>query len=436
MFRPFCLLAAIVGITVQLAAQSRPAPPPTNPARLAGEWIFEMEGDGQPQRVTLTASGDSLRGQVYGQNFAASLTGTRVAFAVGDFRWRATVRGDSLVGFLGVAPDSSRWVGVRDTRPAAPRSVRLEPTTWWRGISATAAPALHIAAGDTVRTTTVDAGGWGRGAYGDRANKLTMGGNPLTGPIYVEGALPGDVLIVKLHRVRLNRGWAFSGTWLMDNAIDVSYATERKGTPPGAQQNNQWLLDTLTGTARLAARPTALANFTVTLTPFLGVIAAAPGAEFTPSSRESGAYGGNMENRYIREGATVLLPVRTRGAYLYLGDGHAAQGDGELTGDAMETSLDVMFSVEIKRWGFNDIVRVEDAEQIMSVGVGGSLDEAMRRATSDMARWLEREYKLTSTEAALVMGFALRFDIPDVVPPGFGVTARLPKSALAQLSRR
>ncbi len=395
-----------------------------------------MEGDGQPQRVTLTASGDSLRGRVYGQTFAASLTGTRLTFAVGDFRWRATVRGDSLVGFLGVAPDSSRWFGVRDARPRLARNLRLDPTTWWRGISATATPALRIAAGDTVRTTTVDAGGWGRGADGDRTNKLTMGGNPLTGPIYVEGALPGDVLLVTLHRVRLNRGWAFSGTSLMDSAIDASYATERKGPPRDAPQSNRWVLDTLTGTARLDKPTAVLTNFTVPLTPFLGVIAAAPGTEFTPSSRESGAYGGNMENGFIREGATVMLPVRTRGAYLYLGDGHAAQGDGELTGDAMETSLDVTFSVEIKRWGFNDIVRVADDEQIMSVGVGGSLDEAMRRATSDMARWLEREYKLTSTEAALVMGFALRFDIPDVVPPGFGVTARLPKSALRQLERK
>jgi amidase len=445
MLRLSCLLLALIGASLPLAApslsaQSRPAPPraataSATPATLAGDWIFEMEGDGQPQRVTLTVRGDSLRGQVYGQSFAASLTGTRLTFAVGDYRWRATVRGDSLVGFLGVAPDSSRWFGVREGRPAVPRSVRLEPTTWWRGISATATPALRVAAGDTVRTTTIDAGGWGRGAYGDGANKRAMGGNPLTGPIYVEGALPGDVLIVTLHRVRLNRGWAFSGTWLMDNAIDVSYGSERKGTPPNAPQNNQWVLDTLAGTARLAQPPAALANFTVPLTPFLGVIATAPGAEFTPSSRESGGYGGNMENRFIREGATVLLPVRTRGAYLYLGDGHAAQGDGELTGDAMETSLDVTFSVEIKRWGFHDLVRVDDDEQIMSVGVGGSLDEAMRRATSDMARWLERDYRLTSTEAALVMGFALRFDIPDVVPPGFGVTARLPKSALRQITR-
>jgi hypothetical protein len=86
-----------------------------------------------------------------------------------------------------------------------------------------------------------------------------------------------------------------------------------------------------------------------------------------------------MEHPFIREGATVLLPVRARGATLYLGDGHAAQGDGELTGDAMETSRDVTFSVDIQRWGFDDIARVEDNGQIMSVGVGGSLDEAMRR---------------------------------------------------------
>jgi len=429
------LLIALACASLQLHAQVRTTPAPTA-ARLVGEWIFEMEGDAQPQRVALTLAGDSLRGQVYGQNFAAALIGTRLTFAVGDFRWRATVRGDSLVGFLGIAPDSSRWSGVRDVRPPVPRSFRLEPTTWSRGISATATPALRIAAGDTVRTNTIDAGGWGRGEYGERLNKLTMGGNPLTGPIYIEGALPGDVLMVTLHRVRLNRNWAFSGTWLMDNAIEPSYATERKGTPPDAPQSNKWLLDTLTGTARLDKPTAALADFTVPLTPFLGVIATAPGAEFTPSSRESGSYGGNMENRFIREGATVLLPVRTRGAYLYLGDGHAAQGDGELTGDAMETSLDVTFSVEIKRWGFNDIVRVEDAEQIMSVGVGGSLDEAMRRATSDLARWLEREYRLTSTEAALVLGFAVRFDIPDVVPPGFGVTARLPRSALGRFKRR
>ena len=69
----------------------------------------------------------------------------------------------------------------------------------------------------------------------------------------------------------------------------------------------------------------------------------------------------------------------------------------------------------------------------MSLGVGNSLDEALRRATSDMARWLEKEYKLSATDAAIVLGFAARYDIPDVVAPNFGVTLRVPKSALRQV---
>jgi acetamidase/formamidase len=390
-----------------------------------------MSGDAQPQRVRLTLANDSLRGRVYGQPFAATFTSNRLTFAVGDYRWRATLRNDTLSGWLGIGTDSSRWTGVRDGRSRPSRSNTLVPTTYAHGVSATDTPALRIVAGDTISTSTLDAGGWANGEIGAPGNKRDRCGNPLVGPIYVENALPGDVLIVKLHRVRLNRSWAFSGTSLMETAIEPSYAAERKQT----QQDNKWRFDTLTNTARLAKPSTALADFTVPLHPFLGVIATAPSADYTPSSRESGSYGGNMENKWLREGATVYLPVRVRGAYLYVGDGHAAQGDGELTGDAMETSLDVTFSVEIKRWGFQDLVRAEDNEQIMSVGVGGSLDEAMRRATSDMARWLEEDYKLSSTDAAVVLGFAAQFDIPDVVAPGFGVTLRVPKTALGQLGK-
>lgn len=138
-----------------------------------------------------------------------------------------------------------------------------------------------------------------------------------------------------------------------------------------------------------------------------------------------------MEYAQLREGTTVYLPVQTEGAWLYLGDGHAAQGDGELTGDAMETSMDVQFTVDIRRYRFEDITRAESASHLMSIGVAGSLDEAMRRATSDMARWLEKEQKLTASEAAIVMGFAVQYDIPDIVPPWVSVVARLPKSVLA-----
>ena len=419
--------ATAVVLTVPSIARAQS----TATTRLAGEWVFQMDGDNQPQRVVLVADRDSVRGQVYGQNFSGTVAGSRLAFRVGDFAWRGVVTGDSIVGWLGIAPDSSAWKARRFRAPTTARSFTFEPSTFHRAIITTVTPALRLYPGDTVRTTTVDAGGWGRGAYGDRTNKRSIGGNPLTGPFYIEGAVPGDVLLVTLHRVRLNRGWAFSGTSLMDNTLEVGYAASRKSE----NLDNKWTLDTLAGVARLTTPSNALKDFAVPLRPFLGVVAVAPGGEGTPSSRDSGPWGGNMEYAQLREGTTLYLPVSTLGAYLYIGDGHAAQGDGELTGDAMETSMDVTFSVSVKRWGFADIPRAENAEFIMTLGTGGSVDDAMRHATTDLARWLEKEYALSASEAALVMGFAVIYDVPDLVPPFIGVSARLPKSALRMLRR-
>jgi amidase len=232
--------------------------------------------------------------------------------------------------------------------------------------------------------------------------------------------------------VQLNRDWAFSGTSLMESAIEPNYAVDRKEV----MADNKWILDRTTNTARLKDPSPALREYRVPVRPFLGVVGVAPGGEWVPSSRESGDFGGNMENARLGEGATVLLPVSSTGAYLYIGDGHAAQGDGELTGDAMETSLDVTFSVDVIRWGFQTITRAEDDEFVMSLGVGGSTDQALRRATSDMARWLEKRFEITSTDAALLMGFSLSYSVTDIVPPAFGVTARMPKRVLAALRVR
>ncbi len=425
--RSLALLSAVLS-PARGVSQSQPL----SPARVTGEWTFVMDGDRQPQRVDLLVEGDTVRGRVYGQAFAGTLRGSRLTFAVGDYRWRGTLRGDTLTGWLGVGNDSSTWRAQRFVPPAAARVFDHTPREYHRALSATVTPALRLFPGDTVHTTTVDAGGWGRGAFGADGNKLSAGGNPLTGPFYVDGTVPGDVLAVTLHRVRLNRAWAFSGTSIIDNALEVEYASGRKGV----DIDNKWILDTTTGTARLTTPPPALTGLRIPLTPFLGVVAVAPGDGVVPSSRDSGPFGGNMENAFLHEGTTIYLPVTELGAYLYIGDGHAAQGAGELTGDAMETTMDVTFSVHVQRWRFASVPRAENAQYIMSMGIGGSMDEAMRRATSDLARWLETDYVLTSNEAAVVMGFAIVFDVPDVVMPGIGVSVRLPKSVLAGLTKR
>ncbi len=397
-----------------------------------------MDGDAQPQRVTLVAQGsavrDSVRGEVYGQPFISSFIGGRVQFAVGSYLWWGQLRGDTLRGYLtsGTGTDSSAWIATRYRPPAVARSFVYAPAGYRRGLSSDVSPVLRLYAGDTVRTTTVDASGRDANAASFDTPPVTSGGNPLTGPFYIEGAVPGDVLVVRLLRVRLNRGWAFSGTSLVDGAIQPSYAVERRNTP----MDRTWLLDTIAAMARLRTPSSALNALRIPLRPFLGAIGVATGGASVPSSRDSGPFGGNMEVAHLHEGATLYLPVTTMGAYLYLGDGHAAQGDGELTGDAMETSLDVTFTIGVKRWGFASIPRAETVDEIMSIGVAGSLDEATRQATSDLARWLEADFAVTATDVALMLGFAVRYDIADLVAPWLGVTARLPKSILQTLPRR
>ena len=140
-----------------------------------------------------------------------------------------------------------------------------------------------------------------------------------------------------------------------------------------------------------------------------------------------------MDFNEVAEGATIYLPVRTPGALLYVGDGHAAQGDGELTGNALETSMDVEFTVDLIREQATGGPRAENDEYWMSSGVGNSLTDALQLATTQLVNWLEREYKLQPNEAAVVLGTAMRYDIAEVVDPLVHVVAKIHKSALAQL---
>jgi len=169
----------------------------------------------------------------------------------------------------------------------------------------------------------------------------------------------------------------------------------------------------------------------------LGCIGVAPGSFNRAETRSSGFpgfWGGNMDYNRVVEGTTVYLPVSQPGAFLFVGDGHAAQGAGELTGSGLETSMNVEFSVELVRSKRINSPRLEDATDIMSVGIGGSIDRAFQSATTGLARWLETDYKLARTEAAIVMGTAAQYDIGEVVDGDFNVVARLPKAALRQIA--
>ncbi len=140
-----------------------------------------------------------------------------------------------------------------------------------------------------------------------------------------------------------------------------------------------------------------------------------------------------MDYNELREGTTVYLVVNVPGALIYVGDGHAAQGDGELTGDALETSMDVEFSVDVDHELQISAPRAESPEYLMSIGIAGDLQEALRLATSDLTRWLTSQYKLNSAEVASVLGTALKYDVADMVGTQVSIVAKVPRALVAKL---
>ncbi|MBV8808752.1 MAG: acetamidase/formamidase family protein, partial [Acidobacteriaceae bacterium] len=284
---------------------------------------------------------------------------------------------------------------------------------------------LHLWPGDTVHTETVDAGG--RDSHG--AHRV-FGGNPLTGPFYIEGAMPGDTLVVKLVRVRLNRDSAGSGDSVIGSALDPYYFRDQ---PKVEHFDSEWKLDPGTQTGTLKNPTDRLKNYIVPLRPMLGCIGVAPSATQSFRAGYLGNWGGNMDYNHLVQGTTVFLPVNVPGALLYVGDGHAAQGDGELAGDALETSMDVEFTVDVEQDKHLEGPRFEDVGYVMTSGIGNSLQEALQQATTAMSQYLADRYKLNPAEIGIVLDTAMRYDIAEVVDPEVHVVAKLSKVALAGL---
>ena len=258
------------------------------------------------------------------------------------------------------------------------------------------------------------------------------GGNPETGPFYITGAMPGDTLVVHINRLRLNRDWAGSDDDLVQTSLapDLAIKTRDNG------KSIRWHLDLEHMTATPEPASEHLKKFAVPLHPMLGCIAAAPAPVVAPPpTGDSGYYGGNMDFNEISDGATVYLPVSNPGALLYLGDAHALQGDGELNGNALETSMDVEFTVDVIAGKGLPGPRVETASEIMSLGLSGSLDDAFREATSNMAGWLMSDYKLTPSELAQFMGVASQYKVSEVADRNSGVVLKIKKSLLERLGR-
>jgi len=310
-----------------------------------------------------------------------------------------------------------------------PKRVDFKPTTYYRNFSHMIPPVIKIAQGDTLVSESVDAGGFDK-----TGTSVTERGNPLTGPFYIEGAIPGDIIAITLTKVSLNRDYAttletFVQRSLPKDVIEPVYARNAKLV--------KWTLDIKNGYATPQQVHEHLKNLRVPLSPFMGCVGvAAPVKSKEPLTYFAEQYGGNMDFYKVTKGATVYLPVFHEGALLYIGDGHAVQGDGEITGDALETSMDFAFVARVIK-GDSKIrfPRIEDSEHIIAMGMDDTMEDALKIATLGLLEWLQKDYGLSLKEATQVIGTSIEYRIPTLAGPRLEVAAMLKKEILKGLTK-
>jgi amidase len=301
-----------------------------------------------------------------------------------------------------------------------PRIHRVVPDTFWNTLWRGHPVVARIRPGDVVVTKTLDASG-----RDERDVQRAQWGNPMTGPFFVEGAEPGDALLVRLRKVRPSRGtaWGFYRLGLPALTPQSIEALYPNSITPNAVRPSRadlllWEVDTLKGVVRLTQPRSARANLEFPMRPMLGVVGVAPAGDFAPTSGPSGPYGGNMDFNEIVEGSTVWLPVYHPGALLFVADGHALMADGEPTLAGIETSMHVELSVELRKNARLTNPRVETADYVMSVGsqpeFASALDRALQIATTDMARWLAEGYGLEPWAAHQVIGAVGEYEVVTV----------------------
>lgn len=282
------------------------------------------------------------------------------------------------------------------------------------------APALRLRPGDTLVTTTIDAHG-----MDERGEKVCDGPNPQSGPFYIEGAEPGDTLVVRIDALAPNRATGWSAAPVAPHVVEAERVRE---LPEGRLVEWEFLPG---GRARITSLEAGrLAGVEFALRPMLGCIGVAPRLGQAISSATSGPYGGNMDYVGVAAGTTLYFPVFAPGALLHLGDGHALQGDGEVAGTGIETSFSVRCTLDLlkgKRIGWP---RGEDAEYIFTIGNARPLEQALQHATSEMLAWLEQDYGLDALAAGTLLGMCVRYDLGNIYDPAYTMVCKLPKAIL------
>ena len=287
-----------------------------------------------------------------------------------------------------------------------------------------APPVLRVRAGDVIETSTVDAEGKAQQAAGVKAN----GPNALTGPFYVEGAQPGDTLAVKFLTLDIEGKEGYGDAGPGFGALNGSDYTPMLG--PGIPKK-EWVypIDKAANVATFRANDS---NFTVKipLHPFLGCVGVAPAAGEVRSSIVPAEFGGNMDAPEASAGNTLYLPVNVPGALLFLGDGHAAMGDGEIAGTAIEVSMKVRIQVDVIKGKSIRWPRFENENYLMAVGIYRPLDDALRIAFTELVKWIHERAGLSEMDAYELLSKTAEIHLDEMVDPNYVIVAKINKKFL------
>ena len=264
-----------------------------------------------------------------------------------------------------------------------------------------------------------------------------LGAHILTGPIAVAGAEPGDTLEIQVLELATRVPFGINTTGAQGGVFGKDYPGFKDGDafpeiPPGTRH--------VIRTGMVNGRNVALFSdrIHVPLRPFMGIMAVAPAMPtigrpgVTPtgvqSSRPPGPYGGNMDFKSLTTGSTLYLPVFQKGAQFYTGDPHSVQGDGEVSGTAIEQSLTGVFRFVLHKNKKLEVPRAEDAAYYYVMGIDLDLDRAMRLAVAEAVKFLVEEKQLTPAKALSLSSIAVDFHVAEAVDLTQLVVGKIPKS--------
>ena len=314
-----------------------------------------------------------------------------------------------------------------------PKTHRLEATPstvvygyYWSD----AKPALHIDSGDIIDVDTLltnTPAGLAKAGVPDQKIQASLkaiveqvtgdrkgpGGHILTGPVYVEGAEPGDVLEVKILAILLPLDYGYNGC---------------KGFLPENCEPDTPIRILNLDRSRMIAE--FAPGIVLPLHPFFGSMGVAPAPELgRVSSNPPGRHAGNLDNRELVAGTTLYIPIFTRGALFEIGDGHAAQGDGEVDQTAIETSLRGRLQLTVRKDMKLTWPRAETATDYISMATDPDLTVATKAAIQEMIDFVAVQRKLTKHQAYQLVSLAGNVAITQLVDkPNYGVHVRMPKS--------